>query len=163
MIECQIPEKGILLKNLGIQLNTIGTQLQNVAIEISNINCGFGVQIQNFGTQILNISMQIFNIGNQIVNYNEIMKNNEIFINNMMMNINKPIKSNINNSDKNFFFNKINILFISDHSGEIITLFINQKATIKEMFNLFLSKKGVNSEFLKNNYFLFNVKKNGSI
>ena len=27
------------------------------------------------------------------------------------------------------------------------------------MFNLFLSKKGVNSEFLKNNYFLFNGKK----
>lgn len=167
---------GMVLKNIGMQLQQLGSQIHNIGMQISFINNNYGFQLQNIGIQISNYSMQIFNIGIKMLNINQSqgpnliqmnnmmnnMTNNPMnnMMNNMMKNFNEPNRIMINNNNINEDFDESNInIFFYKNSIPNTTIYISNKKSINELFNLYKIKVGQTDEYIKNNLFLHNGRK----
>ena len=156
---------GIQFKDLGIKLKSLGTEIQKIGMNISLINNNYGIQLNNMGMMISNISMEIYNIGIQISNLSNIEQQNIFQMNNIINNMNMKMMNfnhQINESEINDYnidnSNKINIIFSDRINGGNISIFVNKNKTIKELFNLYIKKKGGNEVFLKKYVFLYNGK-----
>ena len=160
----------MLLKNIGMQLQQIGLQINNTGKQMSCINNIYGIQLQQMGIQISDFSFQIYNIGMKMLNINLIQEQNLIQMNNIMnqinmKNLNESIENSIINNNMNNIYNInkefdekiLNILFQKKNGLKTI-ISISNKASIKDLFNLYRIKIGEN-ELLQNYYFIFNGQK----
>ena len=145
-----------------MQLQSFCSQIQNIAYQLTNINPILGTQMQNVGFQISNLATQIFNIGIQISN----MLNNIQNFGNMPYNMNNInlennnefLKNDIINNDIDIINknNNINILFVKNEKG-IANIYISKEKSLKDLIDSFLTKAGLNPDFLNKNWFLFNA------
>ena len=142
--------EGMELKQMALALQNLVVQILEMAKQISTINLYAYNQFQNIGTQISNYANQIFMIGMKLSDN----KNVYDFENAMP----RPF-NNFNNFNINLGYGKkINIVF--ERIGEIIlTVYISEERTIEELLNIFLEKKGLDSNYFINNTFYFNAKK----
>ena len=158
-------DNGTQLKSLGMQLQSFCLQIQNIAFQLANINPIFGTQmLQNAGVQISNLATQIFNIGNQISSIANNIQNSKIISNNMnnidLINNNEFLRmNNINeiNNDSNEN-EKLSILFVKG-TEVIASVVISKEKTLKDLFDSFIIKARLNSDYLNKNFFLYNAKK----
>lgn len=155
-------DNGTQLKSIGMQLQPFCSQIQNIAFQLININQILGKQLQNVSFQISNLVNQILNIGfnisrksNNFQNFGIIsnnMNNIDLVNNNECLNLNKEIN---NYSNENI---KINILF-KKNTDSIASVFISWEKTLKELFDSFIIKAGLNHDYLNKNWFIFNGKR----
>ena len=144
-------EYGMQLKNIGIDLQNIGMKINNIGMQMPFTMNYFGFQIKNIGQNIINFALQIFNIGESISSN---INNNFQMNNNLFGDISKmdSINKNINQKDNNY----ITIKFWNRMNDEKINITTTYEKTVEELLNLYIQRKCLSSNYLKNNFFIFN-------
>ena len=146
------------MSDFGEQLKNFGIQLQRLAMQIQNLGMQTPLLLQNIKMQMLNISDSIITIGAQILNIGTNLSNN--FNMNFPMNYNIFQRMNMinNNCNCNALDNHLfTIVFENGRTCEKTSIITSHNTTVEELFNLFIIKKGLKSNYLEKNYFLCNA------
>ena len=142
------------MSDYGLQLNNLGIQLQNFGMQIKNLGMQMPFLMQNIIMQMQNISINIINISTQIINIGMNLSNNF----NMYFQMNNDIMEKMKMINNNFNEDKqlISIIFCNGTTGEKISITTSTDKTMEELLNLYINKKGLKSNYLEDNNFLYN-------